>query len=116
MKCLFLLILLAAMITTGCSNHVAEYQIDRNGRVRKTGTFTPDEAWKRTEEQRIEAEIAGNNPEAGIKTWRDYLQWSYTNIRRNPKPPWKPTQFKTTDEMVQWIEDRRIARGLPPYD
>lgn len=108
---------LAVVISTGCTTRVTEYQVDSSGHLRKVGMFTPDESWKRTEEERIEAEVAGAMPEAGKKTWREYWEWSYTNIRRNPgPPPWKPTEFKTADEMVHWIEQRRAARLLPPYD
>src|SRR5882724_2917570 len=83
----------------------------------KRGDTHPDESWKRTEDRRIEAELAGRKPEAGKTTWREYWKWSYTNIRRHPGPPaWKPTQFKNGDEMVAYIEDRRKARGLPAYN
>ena len=101
----------------GCSNTVTEYTLDSHGGVTSVETLTPDESWKRTEDRRIEAELAGRKPEAGKTTWREYWKWSYTNIRRHPGPPaWKPTQSKNGDEMVAYIEDRRKARGLQAYD
>src|SRR5205823_9882638 len=74
----------------GCSNTVTEYTLDSHGGVTSVETLTPDESWKRTEDRRIEAELAGRKPEAGKTTWREYWKWSYTNIRRHPGPPaWK---------------------------
>ncbi len=96
---------------------MTEYTLDSDRRVTRVEKLTPDESWKRTEDRRIEAELAGKSPEAGKKTWREYWRWSFENIRRHPgPPPWKPTQFRTADEMVSYIEMRRKARGLPAYD
>ena len=107
----------ALLAMCGCSNSVTEFTLDSGGRVTHVEKLTPDESWKRTEDKRIEAELAGRSPEAGKKTWREYWKWSYENIRRNPgSPPWKPTEFKSAEEMVAYIERRRKERGLPPYD
>jgi hypothetical protein len=101
----------------GCSSTVTQYRLDSQGNVMSVQKLTPDESWKRTEDDRIAAEVAGREPEAGIKTWREYWKWSYKNIRRDPgPPPWKPTQFKNAEEMVAYIEEHRKARGLPAYD
>jgi hypothetical protein len=114
-RILILSILLASAV--GCSSTVTEYSLDSHGRVTSVEKLTPDESWKRTEDGRIAAEIAGRKPEAGIKTWREYWKWSYTNNRRQSgPPPWKPTQFKNAEEMVAYIETHRKARGLPAYD
>ena len=101
----------------GCSSTVIEYSLDSHGKVTGVQRLSPDDSWKRTEDERIAAEAAGRKPEAGIKTWREYWKWSYTNIRRDPgPPPWKPTQFKNAEEMVAYIKEHRKARGLPAYD
>jgi hypothetical protein len=108
-------ILLAGVV--GCSSTVTEYSLDSHGNITSVLKLTPDDSWKRTEDGRIAAEVAGRKPEAGKKTWREYWKWSYTNIRREPgPPPWKPTQFKNAEEMVAYIETHRKARGLPAYD
>jgi len=101
----------------GCSSTVTEYTFDSHSRVTSVQKLTPDESWKGAEDGRVAAEIAGQKPEAGKKTWREYWKWSYANIRRQPgPPPWKPTQFKNAEEMVSYIETQRKARGLPAYD
>src|SRR5438552_16222482 len=47
------------------SNPGTEYTLDSHGGVTSVETLTPDESWKRTEDRRIEAELAGRKPEAG---------------------------------------------------
>ena len=117
MKPQLFVLCLISFILLGCSNTVTQYTLDERRRITKIERLTPDESWKRTEDERIEAELAGKSPEAGKKTWREYWKWSYVNIRREPgPPPWKPTQFKNAEEMVAYIETRRKTRGLPAYD
>jgi len=56
---------------SGCSNTVAVSTLDSDRRVTTVEKMTPDEDWKRTEDRRIEAELAGRKPEGGTKTWRE---------------------------------------------
>ena len=111
------LVALAVIVlsTLGCTTRVTEFTVDGGG-LHKVGTFTQDESWKRLELGRIDSELAGGQPEAGIKTWREYWKWTYANIRRYPTPAWKSAEFKTADDMVRYIERCRAAKGLPAYD
>jgi hypothetical protein len=49
----------------GCSNTVTEYRLESYGRVTRAERLTPDESWKRTEDRRIEAEVAGRKQRRG---------------------------------------------------
>jgi hypothetical protein len=108
---------IAVLLCSGCRTKVVEYKTDSSGHLHYVGTLTPDESWKQIEKARIDAEVAGEHPDAGKQTWKEYWQWSYKDIRLNPgPPPWHSTDFKTADDMVRWIERQRSARGLPPYN
>lgn len=96
---------------------VVEYAPESSGRYHRSFRLSTEDAeWKRTEERRVEAEVAGEHPEAGKQNWREYWRWTYENIRRHPGPAWKHSEFKTADDIVRWIEQHRAARGLPAYD
>ena len=37
-------------------------------------------------------------------------------LRRKKKPPFKSASFKTSEEMVTYIKEKRRAKGLPTYE
>jgi hypothetical protein len=114
---LFIILGMTSLVCIGCSTKVTEFQVDSSGHFRKVGTFTEDESFKRGVEHEIDAEIAGQHPWSGKKTWEEYWRWRYKDIRLDPgPPPWHSTEFKNSEDMVRYIEQRRVARGLPPYD
>lgn len=100
---------------TGCASRVTEYQVGANGRLRKMGTFTEEESWKRIVEQQIDREVAGEPP-VGSPTWEESWRTWYANIRRHPRVYFKSAELKTTEDMVAYMKKRRSARGLPPFE
>jgi len=92
------------------------YRVDPNGRVTKLGTVTADEHWKQLVSERISKELAGNKPEAGSPDWEQYWRTWYAGIRKHPKPAWRSSEFKTAEDMVTYMKQQRVAKGLPTYD
>ena len=111
-----LLALLSGFLITGCSSGFTEWRADSNGHVTKVGTYTGDEYWKHLVDERISAELAGEKPEAGDPTWEVYWRTWYAGIRLHPKPAWRSSDFKTSEDMVSYIKQQRVAKGLPTYD
>jgi len=103
-------------LLVGCSSNFNEYRVDENGQMTKVGSFTGDELWKRLVDESISKELAGEKPEAGSSTWKDYWRGWYADIRLHPKPAWKPSDFKTSKDMVTYIKQQRAAKGLPTYE
>ena len=111
-------LLLAATFLSGCDIHrrtIREYNTDSSGRT-TSKNVTEEEYWKEKVDERIAAEIAKEKPEAGYDTWQNYWRWWYSVLRRKKKPPFKSDSFKTSDEMVTYIKDKRRAKGLPTYE
>ena len=79
-------------------------------------TLSEDEYWKERVDERIAAEIKKEKPEAGYDTWQNYWRWWYSVLRRKKKPPFKSQTFKTSEEMVIYIKEKRHAKGLPTYE
>ena len=110
--------LLVATFLPACSIHrptIREYNTDRAGHV-SVSNVTEDQYWKERVDERIAAEIAHEKPEAGYDTWQNYWRWWYGVIRNKKKVPFKSAEFKTPEDMVNYIKDRRRAKGLPTYD
>jgi hypothetical protein len=111
-------LLLAATLLSGCAIHrptIREYQTDQTGRT-SMRNVTEEQYWKERVDERIAAETAKEKPEAGYDTWQNYWRWWYSVLRRKKKPPFKSNEFKTSDDMVNFIKEKRRAKGLPTYE
>ena len=121
MRRMFTVRFVSALIITasaaGCRTHgtVREYTQGGSGQV-IVKDVSEEDYWKRQVDDHIAAELKHEKPEGGYPTWQAYYQWWYGVIRRKSKPPWKSKEFKSTDDMVNYIKERRRARGLPAYD
>ena len=110
--------LLLVALLPACEIHkrtIREYQTDTSGRT-SLKTVTEEEYWKERVDERITAEIKKEKPEAGYDSWQNYWRWWYSVLRRKKKPPFKSDSFKTSEDMVNYIKERRQAKGLPTYD
>jgi hypothetical protein len=110
--------LLVLSFFPACEIHrrtIREYNTDRSGRVSVTNV-TEEQYWKERVDERIAAEIAHEKPEAGYDTWQNYWRWWYSVLRRKKKVPFKSDQFKTSQDMVNYIKERRREKGLPTYE
>jgi hypothetical protein len=111
-------LLVVATLLSGCEIHrrtIREYQTDQAGRT-SVKNVTEEQYWKERVDERIAAEIAKEKPEAGYDTWQNYWRWWYSVLRRKKKPPFKSTEFRTSEEMVNYIKEKRRAKGLPTYE
>jgi hypothetical protein len=111
-------LLLVATLLSGCEIHrrtIREYQTDQAGRT-SVKNVTEEEYWKERVDERIAAEIAKEKPEAGYDTWQNYWRWWYSVLRRKKKPPFKSTEFRTSEDMVNYIKEKRRAKRLPTYE
>jgi hypothetical protein len=111
-------LLLVATFLSGCEIHkrtIREYQTDQSGRT-SAKNVTEEEYWKERVDERITAEIKKQPPEAGYDTWQNYWRWWYSVLRRKKKPPFKSESFKTSEDMVNYIKEKRRAKGLPTYE
>ena len=111
-------VLLMATLLPACEIHrrtIREYNTDTSGHVSVTNV-TEDEYWKERVHERIAAEIAHEKPEAGYDTWQNYWRWWYSVLRRKKKPAYKSREFRTSDDMVNYIKEQRRAKGLPTYE
>lgn len=111
-------ILLVAAFLPACDIHrrtIREYNTDRTGHVSVTNV-TEDQYWKERVDERIAAEIAHEKPEAGYDTWQNYWRWWYSVLRRKRKPAFKSREFKTSEDMVLYIKEKRREKGLPTYE
>ncbi|HEV3392580.1 MAG TPA: hypothetical protein VG103_03635 [Chthoniobacterales bacterium] len=111
-------LLLVATLFSGCAIHrptIREYQTDQAGRT-SMKNVTEEEYWKERVDERIAAEIAKEKPEAGYDTWQNYWRWWYSVLRRQKKPPFKSTEFRTSEDMVNYIKEKRRAKRLPTYE
>ena len=110
--------LLVVAFLPACDLHrrtIREYRTDRAGAV-SVNNVTEDQYWKERVDERIAAEIAHEKPEAGYDTWQNYWRWWYSVLRRKKKPAYKSREFKTSEDMVIYIKEKRRARGLPTYE
>jgi hypothetical protein len=94
---------------------IREYHTDHAGTVAVTNV-SEDQYWKERVDERIAAEIAHEKPEAGYDTWQNYWRWWYSVLRRKKKPAYKSQEFKTSEDMVNYIKEKRRAKGLPTYE
>ena len=109
------LVLASCILAGACTDTVTEYRVDPSGKV-TSRTLTSDESWKQRVEHSIDLEVAGNKPPGGQASWEVLWRGWYENIRKQPGPPWKPSEFKTSEDMVRYMKARLVARGLPAYD
>jgi hypothetical protein len=76
-----------------------------------------DIAWKSLIARRIAEEEAGKKPPTHDRiTWKQYWVSWYHEVRIAPGLPWKPSQFKSKDDMIRYIKNTRRAHRLPIYD
>jgi hypothetical protein len=89
----------------------------RTGKQKNVGTFTFEQIWMQMVDRRIAAEIAGERPDpVGVKSWKEeWRQW-YASLRRKSGVGFESTRFKTSEDLVRYIKQKRKAKGLPPYD
>jgi hypothetical protein len=110
-------LLLVATLLAGCGSRrtIREYRTDQTGRT-TMNNVTEEQYWKEKVDERIAAEIAKEKPEAGYDTWQNYWRWWYSVLRRKKKPPFKSNEFKKAEDMVNYIKEKRRAKGLPTYE
>ena len=111
-------LLLAATLLSGCDIHrrtIREYSTDQAGHT-TVKNVTEEEYWKERVDERIAAEIKKEKPEAGYDTWQNYWRWWYSVLRRKKKPPFKSDSFKTSEDMVNYIKEKRRAKNLPTFE
>ncbi|HEY6070827.1 MAG TPA: hypothetical protein VIU85_05565 [Chthoniobacterales bacterium] len=109
---------LVLIFLPACAIHpptIREYSTDPGGRT-SMKTVTEEEYWKERVDERIAAEIAKEKPEAGYDTWQNYWRWWYSVLRKKKKVPFKSADFKTPEDMVNYIKEKRRAKGLPTYE
>ncbi len=113
-----IVLLLVATLLVGCGGSrrtIREYRTDQGGRT--TVSNVPEEQyWKERVDERIAAEVAKEKPEAGYDTWQNYWRWWYSVLRRKKKMPFKSGEFKKPEDMVNYIKEKRRAKGLPTYE
>jgi len=112
-----LAVVLMSALLAGCGSHrtIREYRTDAAGHA-TISNVSEDQYWKERVDERIAAEIAKEKPESGYDTWQNYWRWWYSVLRRKKKPPFKSANFKTTEEMVTYIKEKRREKGLPTYE
>lgn len=111
-------LLLVAILLVGCEIHrrtIREYRTDETGRS-SVANVTEEQYWKERVDERIAAEIANEKPEAGYETWQNYWRWWYSVLRSKKKLPFKSEEFKTPEDLVNYIKEKRRAKGLPTYE
>jgi len=111
-------LLLVAALVVGCSGRgrtIREYRTEEGGRVSVTNV-SEEQYWKERVDERIAAEIAKEKPEAGYDTWQNYWRWWYSVLRRKKKMPFKSGELRRPDDMVNYIKEKRRAKGLPTYE
>jgi hypothetical protein len=109
-------VLIIASLVSCRTPTITEHRFDTSGPSQQT--FTEDEYWKHLVDARIAAEVAGQKPEVktGHEEWKTFWPWWYSVIRQRPKPTWKSKEFKTSEDMVNYIKEKRRAKGLPTYE
>ena len=110
--------LLIAAALFGCEIHprtIREYRAGPAGTATLVNV-SEDQYWKERVDERIANELKREKPEGGHQTWKDYWQWWYSVLRRKPKPTWKSKEFKTSEDLVNYIKEKRRAKGLPTYE
>jgi hypothetical protein len=113
-----LAVLLVLTFLPACAIHrptIREYNTDQSGRT-SVNNVSEEQYWKERVDERIAAEIKKEKPEAGYDTWQNYWRWWYSVLRRKKKPPFKSDDFKTSEDMVNYIKEKRRAKGLPIYE
>jgi hypothetical protein len=111
-------LLLVAILLIGCAGRgrtIREYRTDAGGQV-NVSNVSEEQYWKERVDERITAEIAKEKPEAGYDTWQNYWRWWYSVLRRKKKPPFKSEEFKKSEDLVNYIKEKRRAKGLPTYE
>jgi hypothetical protein len=111
-----IIFIVCSSLIVGCANRVVEYHSDNSGHLHYVGTFTEEESWKQIVEQTIDREVAGERPDGGFATWKKSWQNWYANIRRLPGVGFKSADLKTPQDMVSYMKQRRIARGLSSFE
>jgi|ERR1700682_1689656 len=93
------------------------YHYDRKSGLSRVGTFSFDDIWKQSVDQRIADELAHRGPDyrTAATSKRAWQQW-YAILRSKRTVGWTPSQFKTSEDMVRYIKRKRSAKGLPVYD
>ena len=110
--------LVVAAFLPACDIHrrtIREFHTDQAGHTSMTNV-TEDQYWKERVDERIAAEIRHEKPEAGYDTWQNYWRWWYSVLRRKKKAAFKSQEFKTSEDMVNYIKEKRRAKGLPTYE
>ena len=70
-----------------------------------------------TVNQRIAAETAGERPDfVGVKSWKDEWREWYSSLRRQHDVGFDSKRFKTPEDLVRYIKQKRKEKGLPAYD
>ena len=113
-----IVLLLVATLLVGCRSRgrtIREYHTDEAGRT-TASTVSEEQYWKERVDERIAAEIAKEKPEAGYDTWQNYWRWWYSVLRRKKEPPFRSAEFRKSEDMVNYIKEKRRAKRLPTYE
>ena len=67
-------------------------------------------------DQSIAREQSTGHPGTSHQSAKDYWQHWYRGLRSSPEVGWHPSEFKSSDELIAYIKQKRRERGLPTYD
>jgi len=110
-----LLVLAVATWSMGCSQRtIREYRVGENG-ASTVKNVTEEQYWKEQVDERIADEAARKKPD-GYESWREYYQWWFGVLRKKRKMPFKSAEFKNPEDLVNYIKEKRRAKGLPSYE
>ena len=110
------------LLLAGCTPVVSEYRPDAQGhyvlvsKTRQQGASAGDDTFVQLVDQRIAREQSTGMPMSGYKKAGDFWHTWYGNIRRYQTPAWQPSAFKTSEDLVAYIKQKRREHGLPSYD
>jgi len=106
-----------AMVQSNEPRSGTVYHYDRKTGLTRAGRFSFDDIFKQLVDQRIADELAHRGPDyrTPASTREAWNNW-YRSMRQKPKPAWQSSEFKTSEDLVRYIKQRRRARGLATYD
>ncbi len=93
------------------------YHYDGKTGLTRTGRFSMDDIFKQLVDERIADELAHRGPDYRTPaTTKEAWQNWYRILRHERTVGWQSSEFKTSNDLIRYIRQRRHARGLPTYD
>jgi hypothetical protein len=93
------------------------YHYDAKTGLTRTGRFSMDDIFKQLVDQAIADELAHRGPDYRTPaTTKEAWQNWYRSLRHERTVGWHSAEFKTSEDLIRYIRQRRRARGLPTYD